>query len=144
MSKMWATSLPFPSTDFSPPLELPPPPSQGPIARWIVARREEIVLQMTEACLNQTLDALLARSLLNHEDHELVVDRLTRTAKVRQLLDICHHRHSEDVCLVIVRKLQDNKQQGLQPYPPELSSPTATLTPSAPPMPTSYNITRNM
>jgi receptor-interacting serine/threonine-protein kinase 2 len=82
------------------------------VARWIAVRREDIVSQMTEACLNQSLDALLARSLLMLEDYELVVNRATRTAKVRQLLDTCH-RHSEDFCRVVVRKLQDNKQMGL-------------------------------
>lgn len=77
---------------------------------------------MTEACLNQSLDALLARELLMREDYELVVNKPTRTSKVRQLLDTCD-RHSEEFCRVVVRKLQDNKQLGLQPYPPELSSP---------------------
>ncbi|XP_010902530.1 receptor-interacting serine/threonine-protein kinase 2 isoform X2 [Esox lucius] len=112
----------------------------GPVARWIAARREAIVEQMTEACLNQSLDALLARSLLMREDYELVVNRGTRTAKVRQLLDTCH-RHSEDFCRVVVRKLQDNKQMGLQPFPPELSSSGGPLTPSAPPL--SYSNPRN-
>ncbi|KAJ8011256.1 hypothetical protein DPEC_G00056260 [Dallia pectoralis] len=103
----------------------------GPVARWIAERREEIVSQMTEACLNQSLDALLARSLLMREDYELVVIQATRTAKVRKLLDTCH-RHSEDFCQVVVRKLQDNKQMGLQPFPRELSPSVSMLSPSAP------------
>ena len=82
---------------------------------------------MTEACLNQSLDALLARQLLMKEDYELVQGRSTRTAKVRQLLDTCD-RHNEGFCSVVVRKLQDNRQLGLQPFPSGLSSPT----PSAP------------
>lgn len=98
---------------------------------------------MTEACLNQSLDALLARSMLMREDYELVVNKPTRTAKVRQLLDNCH-RHNEDFCRIVVRKLHDNKQMGLQPYPAEISSPTTTLLPSAPPLSMSYNIPRNM
>ncbi|XP_046882934.1 receptor-interacting serine/threonine-protein kinase 2-like [Hypomesus transpacificus] len=117
--------------DASPPLD-PSAPTLGPIAGWLAAQREEIVLQMTEACLNQSLDALLARSLLMREDYELVVNRPTRTAKVRQLLDTCH-RHSEEFCRVVVRKLQENMQLGLKPYPSELSSPTATAQPTAPP-----------
>ncbi|XP_071379374.1 receptor-interacting serine/threonine-protein kinase 2-like [Centroberyx affinis] len=138
---------PPPSSIFSlaadfPPLQ-PSGPSQGPIAHWIAARREEIVLQMTEACLNQSLDALLARSLLMPEDYELVVNQRTRTAKVRRLLDTCH-RHSEDFCRVVVRKLHDNKQLGLQPYPSELCSPTAAPVPSAPQLSMSYNFPRNM
>ncbi|KAL2097208.1 hypothetical protein ACEWY4_006415 [Coilia grayii] len=112
--------------------------SLGPAARWIAARREEVVRQMTEACLNQSLDALLARELLMREDYELVVNKPTRTAKVRQLLDTCD-RHSEEFCRVVVRKLQDNKQLGLQPYPDLSSSPlplpAAHLPlPSAPPL----------
>ncbi|XP_044074144.1 receptor-interacting serine/threonine-protein kinase 2 isoform X2 [Siniperca chuatsi] len=130
------------AADYSPPLRHSPP-SQGPIAQWIATRREEIVSQMTEACLNQSLDALLARSMLMREDYELVVNQATRTAKVRQLLDNCH-RHNEDFCRIVVRKLHDNKQMGLQPYPAEISSPTTALLPSAPPLSTSYNIPRNM
>ncbi|CAB1317806.1 unnamed protein product [Coregonus sp. 'balchen'] len=126
-----------PQPDFNPPSD-PPDLTLGPVARWIAVRREDIVSQMTEACLNQSLDALLARSLLMLEDYELVVNRVTRTAKVRQLLDTCH-RHSEDFCRVVVRKLQDNKQLGLQPYPPELSSPVAVPSPSSPPLSVSYN-----
>lgn len=98
---------------------------------------------MTEACLNQSLDALLARSMLMREDYELVKNQQTRTAKVRQLLDNCH-RHNEDFCRIVVRKLHDNKQMNLKPYPTEItSSATAPLT-SAPPMSMSCNITRNM
>lgn len=96
---------------------------------------------MTEACLNQCLDALLARSLLMQEDYELVKNQPTRTAKVRQLLD---NSHNEDFCRIIVRKLHDNKQMGLQPYPPEISSPPPVVFPSAPPLTMSYNIPRNM
>ncbi|XP_062849885.1 receptor-interacting serine/threonine-protein kinase 2-like isoform X2 [Trichomycterus rosablanca] len=103
--------------DFTVPLD-----NQGPTARWIGLRREEVVRQMTEACLNQSLDALLARELLMREDYELVSNQPTRTAKVRKLLDTCE-RHSEEFCRVVVRKLQENKQMGLQPYP-DLSSPT--------------------
>ncbi|XP_013994858.1 receptor-interacting serine/threonine-protein kinase 2 [Salmo salar] len=114
----------------------------NPMACWIAARREEIVSKMTEACLNQSLDALLACSLLMREDYELVVNRATRTAKVRQLLDTCH-RHSEDFCRVVVRKLKDNKQLGLRPYAPELSSLEAAPNTSAPPLSVSYINPRN-
>ncbi|KAK2822133.1 hypothetical protein Q5P01_022198 [Channa striata] len=125
----------FPPLNHSPPL-------QGPIAQWIATRREDIVSQMTEACLNQSLDALLARSMLMREDYELVVNQPTRTAKVRQLLDNCH-RQSEEFSSIVVRKLHDNKQMGLQPYPAEIISPTTALS-STPPLSISYNIPRNM
>ncbi|KAM6918280.1 receptor-interacting serine/threonine-protein kinase 2, partial [Xenentodon cancila] len=118
------------------------PASQGPIGRWIATRREDIVSQMTEACLNQSLDGLLARSMLMREDYELVINQTTRTARVRQLLDNCH-KHNEDFCRVIVQKLVDNKQMGLHPYPPEISSPTTAAVSSAPPLSMSYNISRN-
>ncbi|KAG7329724.1 hypothetical protein KOW79_005946 [Hemibagrus wyckioides] len=120
--------------------------THGPAARWISYRREEVVRQMTEACLNQCLDALLARDLLMREDYELVVNQQTRTAKVRKLLDTCE-RHNEEFCRVVVRKLQDNKQMGLQPFP-DLSSPTPPPPPyssaSAPPLTTSSNNIRNI
>lgn len=115
---------------------------QGPAARWIAARREEVVRQMTEACLNQSLDALLSRELLMREDYELVVNQATRTAKVRKLLDTCE-RHSEEFCRVVVRKLQDNKQMGLQPFP-ELSTTSPPPPPyTAPFITNSFNTTRN-
>ncbi|XP_042353626.1 receptor-interacting serine/threonine-protein kinase 2-like isoform X2 [Plectropomus leopardus] len=125
--------------DYSPPLRHSPP-SQGPMAQWIASKREEIVAQMTEACLNQSLDALLAQTLLMREDYELVKTQTTRTAKVRELLDNCH-RHNEDFCRIVVRKLRDNKQMGLQPYPPEIGSPT--LIPSTPTLSMSYNNSRS-
>ncbi|XP_041805060.1 receptor-interacting serine/threonine-protein kinase 2-like isoform X2 [Chelmon rostratus] len=128
--------------EYSPPLQHSPS-SQGPIAQWISTQREKIVAQMTEACLNQSLDALLARSMLMREDYELVMNQPTRTAKVRQLLDHCH-RHNEDFCHIVVRKLHDNKQMGLQPYPAEISSAKAAVLPSALPLSMSYNIPRNL
>nr|XP_046264372.1 receptor-interacting serine/threonine-protein kinase 2-like [Scatophagus argus] len=128
--------------DYTPPM-WHSPPTRDPVVEWIATRREEIVAQMTEACLNQSLDALLARSMLMREDYELVVNQPTRTAKVRQLLDNCH-RHNEDFSRVVVRKLHDNKQMGLQPYPAEITSPTTAPLPSAPPLSMSYNISRNM
>ncbi|XP_070989050.1 receptor-interacting serine/threonine-protein kinase 2-like [Oncorhynchus clarkii lewisi] len=130
-----------PQPDFTLPSN-PLGPRLGPMACWIAAWREEIVSKMTEACLNQSLDALLACSLLMREDYELVVNRATRTAKVRQLLDTCH-RHSEDFCHVVVRKLKDNKQLGLQPYAPELGSLVAAPNTSTPPLSVSDNNPRN-
>ncbi|XP_061654724.1 receptor-interacting serine/threonine-protein kinase 2-like [Phyllopteryx taeniolatus] len=128
--------------DNSPPLRCSSP-SQGPIGQWMSKRREEIVAQMTEACLNQTLDALLARGMLMREDYELVVNQATRAAKVRQLLDNCH-KHGEDFCRVVVHKLHHNKQMGLQPYPNEISSAGTVFVPSIPPLSVSYNIPRNI
>lgn len=72
--------------------------------------------QMTEACLNQSLDALLSRDLIMKEDYELISTKPTRTAKVRQLLDTSDIQ-GEEFARVIVQKLKDNKQMGLQPYP---------------------------
>lgn len=126
-----------------PPLAAYSPPAQGPIAEWIASQREEIVAQMTEACLNQSLDALLARSMLMREDYELVKNQQTRTAKVRQLLDNCH-RHNEDFCRIVVRKLHDNKQMNLAPYPTEITSCAPAPLASAPPMSVSCNIGRNV
>uniref|UniRef100_A0A8D2PD02 Receptor-interacting serine/threonine-protein kinase 2 n=1 Tax=Zosterops lateralis melanops TaxID=1220523 RepID=A0A8D2PD02_ZOSLA len=84
--------------------------------QWIQTKREEIIDQMTEACLNQSLDALLSRFLLMKEDYELISTKPTRTSKVRQLLDTSDSQ-GEDFARIIVQKLKDNKQLGLQPYP---------------------------
>ncbi|XP_066482092.1 receptor-interacting serine/threonine-protein kinase 2 [Tiliqua scincoides] len=94
--------------------------------QWIQSKREEIVIQMTEACLNQSLDALLAKDLVMKEDYELISTKPTRTSKVRQLLDTTDS-HGEEFARVIVQKLKDNKQMGLQPYPdiPLLSKPAS-------------------
>ncbi|XP_037659103.1 receptor-interacting serine/threonine-protein kinase 2 isoform X2 [Choloepus didactylus] len=96
---------------------------------WIQSKREDIVNQMTEACLNQSLDALLSRDLIMKEDYELISTKPTRTSKVRQLLDTSDIK-GEEFAKVIVQKLKDNKQMGLQPYPEILvfsSSPSLSL-----------------
>uniref|UniRef100_A0A8C4VNE2 Receptor-interacting serine/threonine-protein kinase 2 n=1 Tax=Gopherus evgoodei TaxID=1825980 RepID=A0A8C4VNE2_9SAUR len=92
--------------------------------QWIQIRREDIVSQMTEACLNQSLDALLSRDLIMKEDYELISTKPTRTSKVRQLLDTTDSQ-GEEFAKVIIQKLKDNKQMGLQPYP-DLSSASKT------------------
>ncbi|XP_067835572.1 receptor-interacting serine/threonine-protein kinase 2 isoform X2 [Heptranchias perlo] len=99
--------------------------SQGVAHQWIQSKREDIIKQMTEACLNQTLDALISRDLIMKEDYELISTKATRTAKVRQLLDTSDNQ-GEDFARVIVQKLKDNKQMGLQPYP-ELSTISSSL-----------------
>ncbi|KAM7175055.1 receptor-interacting serine/threonine-protein kinase 2 isoform 2-T2 [Macrochelys suwanniensis] len=92
--------------------------------QWIQIRREDIVSQMTEACLNQSLDALLSRDLIMKEDYELISTKPTRTSKVRQLLDTTDSQ-GEEFAKVIIQKLKDNKQMGLQPYP-DMSSASKT------------------
>uniref|UniRef100_A0A8B9ZYC7 Receptor-interacting serine/threonine-protein kinase 2 n=1 Tax=Anas zonorhyncha TaxID=75864 RepID=A0A8B9ZYC7_9AVES len=89
--------------------------------QWIQSKREEIIDQMTEACLNQSLDALLSRFLLMKEDYELISTKPTRTSKVRQLLDTSDS-HGEEFSRIIIQKLKDNKQLGLQPYPDIVSN----------------------
>ncbi|KAM8811076.1 receptor-interacting serine/threonine-protein kinase 2 [Eudromia elegans] len=93
--------------------------------QWIQSKREEIIDQMTEACLNQSLDALLARFLLMKEDYELISTKPTRTSKVRQLLDTSDSQ-GEEFARIIIQKLKDNKQLGLQPYP-DIVSTTSRL-----------------
>ncbi|KAK1332170.1 hypothetical protein QTO34_007856 [Cnephaeus nilssonii] len=101
----------------------------GVAQQWIQSKREDVVSQMTEACLNQALDALLSRDLIMKEDYELISTKPTRTAKVRQLLDTTDIQ-GEGFARVIVQKLKDNKQMGLQPYPdmlPASRSPSLLL-----------------
>ncbi|XP_048384445.1 receptor-interacting serine/threonine-protein kinase 2 isoform X2 [Stegostoma tigrinum] len=102
--------------------------SHGVAHHWIQSKREDIINQMTEACLNQALDALISRDLVMKEDYELISTKPTRTAKVRQLLDTSDNQ-GEDFSRVIVQKLKDNKQMGLQPYPElsTISSPSSFL-----------------
>ncbi|KAM5281218.1 receptor-interacting serine/threonine-protein kinase 2 [Ctenodactylus gundi] len=88
----------------------------GVAQQWIQSKREDIVSQMTEACLNQSLDALLSRDLIMKEDYELISTKPTRTSKVRQLLDTTDIQ-GEEFAKIIVQKLKDNKQMGLHPYP---------------------------
>lgn len=115
------------------------PPLRGPLEEWIGSRREEIVSQMTDACLHQTLDALISQELIMQEDYELVVNQLTRTAKVRKLLDNCHRHRSEDFCRIVVSKLYLNRQTGLKPYPPDIAS----LLPAGPSS-SQLSLSRNM
>ncbi|XP_051826768.1 receptor-interacting serine/threonine-protein kinase 2 isoform X2 [Antechinus flavipes] len=84
--------------------------------QWIQSKREDIVNQMTEACLNQCLDALLSKDLLMKEDYELIYTKPTRTSKVRQMLDTSDIQ-GEEFAKIIIQKLKDNRQLGLQPYP---------------------------
>lgn len=99
----------------------------GIAQQWIQSKREDIVSQMTEACLNQSLDALLSRDLIMKEDYELISTKPTRTSKVRQLLDTTDIQ-GEEFAKVVVQKLKDNKQMGLQPYP---EVPVVSRTPSS-------------
>ncbi|XP_055965985.1 receptor-interacting serine/threonine-protein kinase 2 isoform X2 [Sorex fumeus] len=101
----------------------------GIAQQWIQGKREDIITQMTEACLNQSLDALLSRDLIMKEDYELISTKPTRSSKVRQLLDITDIQ-GEEFARVIVQKLKDNKQLGLLPYPEILTvsqSPSLNL-----------------
>uniref|UniRef100_A0A8C6VPP9 Receptor-interacting serine/threonine-protein kinase 2 n=1 Tax=Naja naja TaxID=35670 RepID=A0A8C6VPP9_NAJNA len=83
---------------------------------WIQTKREDIVHQMTDTCINQCLDALISKDLIMKEDYELVYTKPTRTSRVRQLLDTTDSQ-GEEVARIIVQKLKDNRQLGLQPYP---------------------------
>ncbi|XP_072459723.1 receptor-interacting serine/threonine-protein kinase 2 isoform X2 [Notamacropus eugenii] len=95
---------------------LPESLGNGVAQQWIQSKREDIVNQMTEACLNQCLDALLSKDLLMKEDYELISTKPTRTSKVRQMLDTSDIQ-GEEFAKIIVQKLKDNRQLGLQPYP---------------------------
>ncbi|XP_040210529.1 receptor-interacting serine/threonine-protein kinase 2 isoform X2 [Rana temporaria] len=87
-----------------------------PALRWVQTRRDQIVGQMTEACLNQCLDALISKTIILKEDYELVKSERTRSAKVRKLIDTCDMQ-GEVFARIIVLKLKDNRQNALQPFP---------------------------
>ncbi|XP_018079340.1 receptor-interacting serine/threonine-protein kinase 2 isoform X2 [Xenopus laevis] len=84
--------------------------------QWIMVKRHQIINQMTEACLNQCLDALISRMVILKEDYELIKSMQTRSSKVRQLIDTCDSQ-GEIFAKVIVQKLRDNRQNDLQPFP---------------------------
>nr|QJS39783.1 receptor-interacting serine/threonine-protein kinase 2 [Lethenteron reissneri] len=89
------------------------------VCAWVMQRRDLIIQQMTEACLNQIMDSLVARNLIMREDYESVLTQPTRTAKVRRLLDTYSPSlpTQEPVANIIVHKLFLNKQMGLKPFP---------------------------
>ncbi|KAM9789836.1 receptor-interacting serine/threonine-protein kinase 2 [Neosynchiropus ocellatus] len=129
--------------DFPPPTRRSPP-AKGLLSQWITTRREEIISQMTDACLNQNLDALLAASMIMREDYELVSNQPTRSAKVRQLLDYSD-KHSEEFCYIVVRKLWENRQTNLQPFPDEVMNSSPAGPPShSSTTPMFYNIPKNI
>ncbi|XP_068093712.1 receptor-interacting serine/threonine-protein kinase 2 isoform X2 [Hyperolius riggenbachi] len=93
-------------------------PQAGPSCTltWVQSKRDQIVMKMTEACLNQCLDSLIARSVIIKEDYELIKSRSTRSEKVRKLIDTCDSK-GELFAKIIVQKLKDNRQSDLQPFP---------------------------
>uniref|UniRef100_S4RZK5 Receptor-interacting serine/threonine-protein kinase 2 n=1 Tax=Petromyzon marinus TaxID=7757 RepID=S4RZK5_PETMA len=99
--------------------ELETPLPLPEVCEWVMQRRDLIIQQMTEACLNQILDSLVARNLIMREDYESVLTQPTRTAKVRRLLDTYSPSlpTQEPVANIIVHKLLLNKQMGLKPFP---------------------------
>ncbi|XP_075684188.1 receptor-interacting serine/threonine-protein kinase 2 [Rhinoderma darwinii] len=83
---------------------------------WVQRKRDQIINQMTDACLNQCLDALISKSLIFKEDYELIKSKSTRSAKVRKLIDTCDLK-GEPFARIIVQKLKCNRQNDLQPFP---------------------------
>ncbi|XP_031759989.1 receptor-interacting serine/threonine-protein kinase 2 isoform X2 [Xenopus tropicalis] len=98
--------------------EMSDPVQESPFSalQWILLKRHEIINQMTEACLNQCLDALISRMVILKEDYELIKSKQTRSSKVRQLIDTCDSQ-GEIFARVIVQKLRENRQNDLQPFP---------------------------
>ncbi|XP_063780139.1 receptor-interacting serine/threonine-protein kinase 2 isoform X2 [Pseudophryne corroboree] len=99
-----------------PPSMSPVQESSSSVLQWVQGKRNQIVNQMTEACLNQCLDGLISRSVICKEDYELVKSMRTRSDRVRQLIDTCDLQ-GEFFARIIVQKLKDNRQQDLQPFP---------------------------
>ncbi|OCT76963.1 receptor-interacting serine/threonine-protein kinase 2 [Xenopus laevis] len=101
-----------PTWDMSDPVQETP----SSALQWIMLKRHAIINQMTEACLNQCLDALISRMVILKEDYELIKSKQTRSSKVRQLIDTCDSQ-GEIFARVILQKLRDNRQNDLQPFP---------------------------
>ncbi|XP_069587681.1 receptor-interacting serine/threonine-protein kinase 2 [Ranitomeya imitator] len=83
---------------------------------WVQQKRDQIVKQMTDACLNQCLDALISHSIIFMEDYELIKSKSTRSGKVRNLMDTCDLQ-GESFARIIVQKLKENRHSDLCPFP---------------------------
>ncbi|KAM5158194.1 receptor-interacting serine/threonine-protein kinase 2 [Mantella aurantiaca] len=106
----------YTSPTISPTECCPQQESRFPALMWILSKRDQIVNQMTDACLNQCLDSLISNRIIIKEDYELIKSERTRCAKVRSLIDTCDMQ-GEFFAKVIVKKLKDNRQNDLQPFP---------------------------
>ncbi|XP_073535653.1 receptor-interacting serine/threonine-protein kinase 2 [Phyllobates terribilis] len=92
-------------------------PEQESVAlTWVQGKRDQIVKQMTDACLNQCLDGLISHSIIFKEDYELIKSKSTRSGKVRKLIDTCDLK-GELFARIIVQKLKENRQSDLCPFP---------------------------
>lgn len=83
---------------------------------WVQEKRNQIISQMTDACLNQCLDSLISNLIIFKEDYELIKSKSTRSDKVRNLIDTCDLK-GELFAKIIVQKLKDNRQNDLRPFP---------------------------
>lgn len=83
---------------------------------WVQEKRNQIINQMTDACLNQCLDSLISNLIIFKEDYELIKSKSTRSDKVRNLIDTCDLK-GELFAKIIVQKLKDNRQNDLRPFP---------------------------
>uniref|UniRef100_A0A8C5PU21 Receptor-interacting serine/threonine-protein kinase 2 n=1 Tax=Leptobrachium leishanense TaxID=445787 RepID=A0A8C5PU21_9ANUR len=84
--------------------------------QWVQDKRTEIINQMTEACLNQCLDALISRKVILKEDYEQIKAQPTRCSKVRQLIDTSDIQ-GDTFSRILVEKLRENRQNDLMPFP---------------------------
>ncbi|KAM4027010.1 receptor-interacting serine/threonine-protein kinase 2 [Anomaloglossus baeobatrachus] len=92
-------------------------PEQESVAlMWVQQKRDQIINQMTDACLNQCLDALISHGTIFKEDYELIKSKSTRSGKVRKLIDTCDLK-GELFARIIVKKLKENRQTDLCPFP---------------------------
>ncbi|KAG9478704.1 hypothetical protein GDO78_012391 [Eleutherodactylus coqui] len=107
---------PTSEVEYSPIYIFPEQESPSTALTWVLRKRDQIISQMTDACLNQCLDALISNMILFKEDYELIKAKSTRSAKVRKLIDTCDLK-GELFARIIVQKLKDNKQYNLRPFP---------------------------
>ncbi|XP_069813494.1 receptor-interacting serine/threonine-protein kinase 2 [Dendropsophus ebraccatus] len=90
--------------------------SPSTVLMWVQQKRDRIINQMTDACLNQCLDALISKMIIFKEDYELIKSQCTRSGKVRNLIETCDLK-GEMFARIIVQKLKENSQNDLQPFP---------------------------
>ncbi|KAM3927699.1 receptor-interacting serine/threonine-protein kinase 2 [Leptodactylus fuscus] len=109
-----------PKDEYQPVIEFkhsyPEQESRSTALMWVQQKRNQIIEQMTDACLNQCLDALISHMIIFKEDYELIKSQSTRSSKVRSLIDTCDLK-GEMFARIIVKKLEDNRQSDLKPFP---------------------------
>ncbi|CAJ0946134.1 unnamed protein product, partial [Ranitomeya imitator] len=83
---------------------------------WVQQKRDQIVKQMTDACLNQCLD--VSHFTFDYFHGRLRTDKIEeyKKWKSQNLMDNCDLQ-GESFARIIVQKLKENRHSDLCPFP---------------------------